>query len=417
MRDSTAGVTRPFAFLGWAIAAYVAVLWGEQLLYEERLPVHPSDVVAVAVAIIAAPRAWRRLGDPIVLVTIALGASLLISTLAAGDRIGINVAGRLGVQAMLVAVLAHVFGGGAVGDRRVVERAVVAIALASAAVTVIGGVLGASGLLDPLQPLLERPAFVDRIGNPTFGRLPRFTGGFSYSAENAGLWAAGATAVVLAWRPRWAVLPVVAALGTLSVGGAAVIAAGAARWRWVAAAAVVVTLAIQWPVHRGPAVTGELAPAVCDRFPNHWAQWRLGDACALRGTTRYAVAKAHAAELIRAHPLLGAGAAGFARHAWHEVRSDGALYWNPYVSPHGAWHGIAAEQGLLGISLLLTLVALVVRALARAPRDPTWLATTGILLVLLAASLDLDVHRQRLLWLALGAAAGLVRPAPSRRRT
>jgi hypothetical protein len=77
------------------------------------------------------------------------------------------------------------------------------------------------------------------------------------------------------------------------------------------------------------------------------------------------------------------------------------------VSTHGAWHGVAAEQGLVGLGLLGVLAVVLARRLARAPRDATWTAVVGVLLVMLAASIDLDVHRQRILWIAIGVAAGI----------
>jgi O-antigen ligase len=398
---------------GWLLAAYLVALWGEQLLYElaEVSRINPSDLVLALAALSSAPRllrdrAWLR--SPVVWLAAAISASLALSTVLAGDRLGLDTAGRLLVQPALVVVVASAWRDPEA--RRIVERAAVGVALAFSAVTLVGGGLGALGAFGWLEQWAWRPAFVDVSGHPRFGEWPRLVGGLSMSAETCGVWALAAASVLAAWRRRWMLLPVAVAVGTLSIAGAmivVVIAAAAGRAPvWVLAIAAV--LAVQWPVHVSPAPTG----VVCvDTWPNHWAAWRAPDGvtCDVR-TTRYALAKQHALEVWRDRPLTGAGAAGFERHARAERRADGWESWNPYHATHGAYHGVLAEQGLVGVALWIAL------AVAVARRIRGRLALVALFLAFAAAAIDLDVHEQRLLWFAVGISAALV-PGRSARRS
>ncbi len=386
--------------LGLLLGAYLFVLWGELLLWStEDWQVHPSDVLLAAALGLAGPTLWRarcRARDPIILLAFALAASLVASTLAAGDGLPINIAGRLGIQLALVVLGASIAGDDAPAARPIVARAAIAVAIASSAVTLGGGVLGVTGALEPLERWIGRPAFVDRTGHPLFGDWPRFVGGFSYSAEICGLWACVAAATLrAARRPVWW-LAVAAAIGTLAIGGAAIVgvlAMAAPRRLRVAALAIaaLAILAIQVPVHH----TGTFAE--CATWPNHRAS--RGDTC----MTRYALAKVHAVELFREHPVLGSGASGFRRHAGDAT--------NPYYTPHGAWHGVAAEQGVVGLALALALALVLARSMRAAPPSVAGTAVAAALVSLLAASLDLDVHKQRVIWMAIGVTAGLCRPA------
>lgn len=420
---------------------YLIVLWFDRVAFASRGDrlVGYSDiylactVVVLAPAMIGRARTWLRAGS--VWVCAAIGAAMVASTLIESNVVPWHEAARFAIQVWIVVLFAVAI---RIDHQRVVKAILVAAGL-FAAVALVGGLLGATGILAALEPVVLRPAFLVHDSHPLIGNWPRPSGGFSFSAERCGLWATLAIAAFTGWDStgdrrawNWAITAAAVAVSTFSIYAATIVMAvpvwvwHRSRDRrvrlWAGAAAILVVLAIQIPVHHGPRLPAQL-PCAQVASPIHFVMWTDNDAtmCFPRTagdgtvTTRYALAKMQALALWRSHPVMGAGALAFREQA-KESQKSGLTLWNPYFTTHGSYHGILAEQGIVGLALYALLAILVARKLrAGFFRHPAIaLGCATFLVCLAAAALDQDVHKERLLWVTVGIIQGLsiAREAP-----
>lgn len=286
-----------------------------------------------------------------------------------------------------------------------------AACLAVAYLGYIGALLGEHGLA--------------KVGpHPVFAQWPRMVGTFGDSPQHFGEYVLVSLGVAHAVRPPGALatwlkcagwLALLLTFSTAWVGGACLLLG-----LWPAeklptgprvVAAVVVALAATWLVtfslpteqaRRGTIQSLDVehsivrcAAGACEEQLREWP-YRAQ-------LTPYRLAKEQSLEAGVEHFPWGLGPGRFRSFADARARAGWGVIVAYYRAPHSTYLGAFAEQGLPG---LLALAYLVIALLTWRETTPgmgaLWLSVLGLLLV----GMNIDVLRQRHLWLALGLLAG-----------
>lgn len=426
------------------VVSYLVVLWVDQIFYVSfESSVRLSDIllaIACLTSLLLFPGTALRIArSKPAIWCMAFFASLVVSTLLhEGSAIfdtGTMVVSpfvRIGLQIALLLL----FGTVAVHDAHWFGR----FAYGFAALVVIVAGVGAIGalLLDAggIDWAPRYPAFYVRDQHPLFGNWPRPVGGFSAAAEEFGFWAMVAAAVLVAGaaqslEPKRLILVATSALVagatlTISASGGLLFLPVLLYSRGYRRAAigftaplVVLLLVAQFPVHLATPPDG-VEPGTssfpcADHSPGILARSESDSLCHLlpgwqgKVLTRYGLARHHAWELWSRSPLLGEGVASFKRQATASRDDSGRPITLAYLSPHSTIAGTAAEQGLVGLTILLAFAFALVLSLRRTTLTlPTQTLAVSLTLVGFAsAGISQDAYKERLFWVVCGYAVGL----------
>ena len=155
--------------------------------------------------------------------------------------------------------------------------------------------------------------------------------------------------------------------------------------------------------------------------PEFWQRWSEGATLADRGAGRLDIWRVGWV-VIQQHPLLGVGLGCFPIVYYGFLSQAAGISWKHAEAvaqvlvkyPHSIYLGMAAELGIVGFGLLLTGLALHLRAalgtwrlLARGGHPAADLALTVVagLVALLVQGFAFDIAHRKYLWVTLGMAA------------
>jgi O-antigen ligase len=162
--------------------------------------------------------------------------------------------------------------------------------------------------------------------------------------------------------------------------------------------------------------------------PEFWERWSEGATLADRGAGRLDIWRVGWV-VVRSHPLLGVGLGCFAIVYYDFLSQAAGISWKHAAAvaqvlqknPHNIYLGATAELGVAGLGLLLSALAVHLRAaqatwrMLRAIRHPAAglaLAVFAALVALIVQGGALDIINRKYLWATLGLAAiGRVRTA------